>query len=189
MDPIPTHLLKANLSSLDPVIDYIVTVSIATGVFPSAFEKALVTPMLKKTKLDANKVKTYRPVQIYVCVQNHKKVVAVRFSKHFSDNDLYKKRQSPYRPNHSTETALLRVRNYLLCILDERKAGIIVLLDVSAAFDKIDHVNPHQRLLRAADKIYIKCFYSGLKEVWGHKKKGPVHLKSTDGMETFTDSR
>ena len=47
--------------------------------------------------------------------------------------------QSAYRPNHSTETALLRVRNDLLCILDERKAAILVLLDLSAAFDTIDH--------------------------------------------------
>jgi len=62
LDPIPTHLLKANLFSLAPVIADIVNVSIATGVFPSAFKQALETPMLKKTKLDANEVKTYRPV-------------------------------------------------------------------------------------------------------------------------------
>ena len=60
--PIPTHLLKNNLSSLAPVIADIVNMSIATGVFPSAFKKALVTPLLKKTTLDANEVKNYRPV-------------------------------------------------------------------------------------------------------------------------------
>ena len=62
LDPIPTHLLKNNLSSLAPVVADIVNMSIATGVFPSAFEKALVTPLLKKTTLDANEVKDYRPV-------------------------------------------------------------------------------------------------------------------------------
>ena len=67
------------------------------------------------------------------------KVVAVRFSKHLSDNDLYEQMQSAYLLNHSTETALLRVRNDLLCILDERKAAILVLLDLSAAFDTIAH--------------------------------------------------
>ena len=44
-------------------------------------------------------------------------------------------------------------------------------------------------LQRAADRNDIKAFYSGLKEVWGPKKKGPVQLKSTDGMETFPDSK
>ena len=147
MDPIPTDLLKANLSSLASVIDDIVNVSIATGVLPSAFEKVLVTPMLNKTTLDGNEVKTCRPVSNLSFVSKIvEKVVAVRFSKHLSDNDLYKKMLSPYSPNYSTETALLRVRNYLLCILDERGAGIIVLLDISAAFDTSDHVNPHQIL-------------------------------------------
>ena len=42
---------------------------------------------------------------------------------------------------------------------------------------------------RAADRNNMKGFYSRLKEVWGPKKKGPVHLKSTDGMETFSDSK
>ena len=35
----------------------------------------------------------------------------------------------------------------------------------------------------------MKGFYNGQKEVWGPKKKGPVQLKSTDGMETFSDSK
>ena len=44
-------------------------------------------------------------------------------------------------------------------------------------------------LQRAADSNNMKGFYSGLKELWGPKKKGPVQLKSTDGMETFSDSK
>ena len=140
LDPIPTHLLKANLSSLAPVISDIVNGSMATGVFPSAFKNALVTPLLTKTTLDANDVKNYRPVSNLCFVSKIiEKVVAVRFSKHSSDNDLYEQMQSAYRPSHSTETALLRVRNDLLCILDERNAAILVLLDLSAAFDTIDH--------------------------------------------------
>ena len=44
-------------------------------------------------------------------------------------------------------------------------------------------------LQRAADSKNINGFYNGLKEVWGPKKKGPVQLKSADGMETFSDSK
>ena len=44
-------------------------------------------------------------------------------------------------------------------------------------------------LQRAVDRNDMKDFYSGLKEVWGPKTKGPVHLKSTDGTETFSDSK
>ncbi|KAK2158127.1 hypothetical protein NP493_1824g00026 [Ridgeia piscesae] len=44
-------------------------------------------------------------------------------------------------------------------------------------------------LQRAVDGYDMKGFYNGLKEVWGPKQTGPVHLKSTDGMETFSDSK
>ena len=44
-------------------------------------------------------------------------------------------------------------------------------------------------LQRATDSNNMMGFYSGLKEVWVPKKKGPVQLKSTDGMETFSDSK
>ena len=44
-------------------------------------------------------------------------------------------------------------------------------------------------LQRAADSNNMKGFYNGLTEVWGPKKKGPVQLNSTDGMETFSDSK
>ena len=44
-------------------------------------------------------------------------------------------------------------------------------------------------LQRAADRNDMKGLYNGMKEVWEPKKKGPVHLTSTDGMETFSDSK
>ena len=54
-------------------------------------------------------------------------------------NDLFPTFQSAYRPNHSTETALLRVQNDLLRMVDDGNEAILVLLDFSAAFDTIDH--------------------------------------------------
>ena len=46
-----------------------------------------------------------------------------------------------------------------------------------------------EELQRAADRNDMKGCYSGLKEVWGRQAKQPVHLKSSDGLETFTDSK
>ena len=68
-----------------------------------------------------------------------KKIVADRFTCNLRENSLSEPTQSAYCQYHSTETALIRVTFDLLCALDDRKCGILVLLDLSAAFDTIDH--------------------------------------------------
>ena len=56
-------------------------------------------------------------------------------------NNLYPVLQSAYRQNHSTETALLKVKNDLLLNMDKGHVTLIllVMLDLSAAFDTVDH--------------------------------------------------
>lgn len=47
--------------------------------------------------------------------------------------------QSVYRKNHSTETASLRMRNDILVNMNKQRVKLLVFLDLSAAFDKVDH--------------------------------------------------
>jgi hypothetical protein len=54
-------------------------------------------------------------------------------------NDLDEPMQSAYKKMHSTETGLLKVQNDILCAIDNKKAVVLVLLDLSAAFDTVDH--------------------------------------------------
>ena len=58
---------------------------------------------------------------------------------YISLNDLVEPLQSAYKPHHSTETALLKVQSDILMALDRRHCVYLVLLDLSAAFDTIDH--------------------------------------------------
>ena len=67
------------------------------------------------------------------------KVVLLQLSHHLSVKNLFNRDQSAYRPGHSTETALNRVMNHLLLSLDSGNISILTLLDLSAAFDTIDH--------------------------------------------------
>ena len=62
-----------------------------------------------------------------------------RFRAHVSDHSLFTVRQSAYRAFHSTETAILAVHNGLVRAVDNNRVSLSVSLDLSAAFDMIDH--------------------------------------------------
>ena len=66
-------------------------------------------------------------------------VVSSQLCHHLASNNIMKPTQSAYRKHHSTETTPLAVQNDLLMAIDQKKAAVLVLLDLSAAFDTIDH--------------------------------------------------
>ena len=65
--------------------------------------------------------------------------VAARLSHYINENNLADTYQSAYRQHHGTETALICVNNDILTALDNGKLTALILLDLSAAFDTVDH--------------------------------------------------
>ena len=136
----PTWLLKECQGALLPVITLIVNLSLSTSTMPSELKEAHICPIIKKAILDCEILKNFRPVSNLAYLSKLiERVVAVRYTNHLQTNKLYDDMQSAYRKYHSTETALLRVQNDILQSLDSHGAAILVLLDLSAAFDTIDH--------------------------------------------------
>ena len=61
-------------------------------------------------------------------------------------NDLLTEHQSAYRSCHSTESAFLKVASYALLAADQGKLTLLGMLDMSAAFDCVDHIILVRRL-------------------------------------------
>ncbi len=141
LDPIPTWLLKDCKDVLAPLLTSIINLSLSSGVFPSQLKEATVTPILKKTSLDTENLKNYRPVSNLPFLSKLiEREVSHQFTAHLEANNINTKFQSAYKVLHSTDTALTRVQNDILQAVDREGGAILVLLDLSAAFDTIDHL-------------------------------------------------
>ena len=80
-------------------------------------------------------------------------MAANRLNCHVNNNNLHEVFQSAYKQGHSTETALVRVQNDILRTIDNNGCAILLLLDLSAAFDTVDH---HILLTRLSHRLGIK---------------------------------
>ena len=107
---------------------------------PGILKQAILKPLLKKPSLDSNDFKNYRPISnLRFISKTIEKCVAKQLIQHLHISDLGETYQSAYKRNHSTEMAFIRVHNEIAMAIDQHNSVILVLLDLSAAFDTVDH--------------------------------------------------
>jgi hypothetical protein len=140
LDPIPTSILKQSISVLAPTITNIINLSLSSGIFPPSFKQSIVSPLLKKPNLDKNNLSNYRPISnLSFLSKLTERIVKDRLTTHLGKHSLFNKYQSAYRMFHSTETVLLSLHNSIIQSFCKQQVTCLCLLDLSAAFDTIDH--------------------------------------------------
>ena len=140
LDAIPTHLLFQCIDVILPHLTHVINTSLSSGHVPEIFKSAVVRPLIKKPSLDKNVLKNYRPVSnLSFLSKLLEKIILNQVLEHLEKNHLLNPHQSAYRQGHSCETALLRIVNDLLSGLDDGNISMLAMLDLSAAFDTIDH--------------------------------------------------
>ena len=141
-DPFPTRLLMSHLYAIVPILQHIVNLCLTTGDFPISCKSSIVIPLIKKPGLDREMLNNYRPVSnLSFLSKVIEKVISIRILGHILDTNIVDRFQSAYRAGHSCETALLRVYNDIVTTVGKGNGSFLVLLDLSAAFDTIDHDN------------------------------------------------
>jgi len=146
-DPIPTRLLKDQVDVLSPFLTALFNRSLSLGVVPSGLKTAYITPRLKKPDLEPADVKSFRPISnLTVLSKLLERLVARQLLDHVSVHKLLPDFQSAYRAQRSTDTAVLKVLTDILTAADRSDLSMLTLLDLSAAYDTVDHTILLRRL-------------------------------------------
>ena len=137
-DVLPAKLLKQVIEELLPHLCVLVNKSLSTGSV-EGIKESIIVPLLKKAGLDAEILKNYWPVADLLFLSKlSERVVSIRLHEHMGMNNLHSKHEHGYKKYHSTETLLLCLVNDILLSLDCNHATLLLLIDLSAAFDTVD---------------------------------------------------
>ena len=138
-DELSSILLKKIANIIKPALALIINQSLCTGIFPSKLKIAKVLP-LYKNKGDCHLFDNYRPISLLPTISKiFEKVVHKQLYEYFTENNLFYKSQYGYRKGHSTELAALELADRISQHLDKGEIPIAIFLDLSKAFDTLDH--------------------------------------------------
>ena len=150
-DDLSMKLLKGIISSISKPLTLIINQSFATGIFPDRLKIAKVLPLFKKG--ENSLLDNYRPISILPALSKlFEKVVYKQLYAYFVSKKLFYKSQHGFKTLHSTETAALEFVDKILSCLDSGKLPISIYLDLSKAFDTLDH-----------DILFHKLKYYGIR--------------------------
>ena len=139
LDQMLTTLLKSVVDVVTSVITCIINMSLLSGEFCQNLKLAHLKPLIKKTGLDLI-FKSFHPVSNFSYISKLvERFAADQLADHAAKNGLSEYFQSAYRALNSIETALTHVSNDILLNIDNGKSTCLVVLDLSAAFNMLDH--------------------------------------------------
>ena len=137
-DNIDTYVIKLAKEDLTPVITHLVNLSISNQVFPNLWKCAKVIPLHKKDEVIYPK--NYRPVALLpITSKILERAIFLQLVDYLESNDLLHPSHHGFRRKHNTSTALLQMVDVWLEALEDDEVSAVVMLDMSAAFDVVDH--------------------------------------------------
>lgn len=139
LDPLPPRVLKECIKTLLPFLVVLVNYSLKQGSVDGLTE-AIIRPLLKKAGLDPNIFSNLRPISNLTFLSKLiERVVNIRITDHMKANNLDCHSQYGYKKHHSTETLLVHFLNEIMVAVDSKSGVVVLIIDLSAAFDTVSH--------------------------------------------------
>ena len=138
MDMIDGFSLKLAAPLIEDTLLHLVNLSLTTSHYPQYWKVSKIVPLHKKA--DKTNGENYRPVSNIIFIsQICEKAAFEQLSGHFNDNHLLHPNNHGFWKNHNTVTALAQLQDMWLRAADRGDISAALLLDLSAAFDLVDH--------------------------------------------------
>ena len=138
VDGLSNKLLKCVNNEITPPLTIIINQCFTTGVFPNKLKLAKVIPLYKKD--EENLLSNYRPISILPSLSKViERIMHNQVHSFFHRLNLYYNSQYGFREQHSTELATLELIDRITMELDKCNIPINIYLDLSKAFDTLDH--------------------------------------------------
>jgi hypothetical protein len=148
-DDISIHIVKSRAKEVSKPLTHIFNLTFLNGIIPDKLKVAVVTPVYKAN--ENNKFTNYRPISVLSCFSKLlEKLMCKRLMKFIEKNKLLSTNQYGFRKGRSTEHAIIELVDKITRAIDQGKYTIGIFLDLSKAFDTINH------------KILIKKLSGGL---------------------------
>lgn len=146
------------LNTVRPSLLGFVNSCLRFGTVPAVFKHAVVRPLLKKPNLNLTVLSNFRPVSHLSFLCRVLEKVFTQLQSFLENNYIYKKFQSVFKSHYSTESALFKVHNDIALSVDVKCPVVLVLLDLTVAFDTVD-----QSVLRSRLKNFVGIHGTALK--------------------------
>ena len=140
LDPINAKKLSHSYELAAPYIMAIINSCFSEAHFVVSEKRALIRPGLKKAGLDKEVLSNYRPISNLSLLSKYiERAMLDQLVPFLEQVEAISKYQSAYRKFHSTETALCKIHDELVNNVCMGKVTVLIFLDLSAAFDTVDH--------------------------------------------------
>ena len=154
IDGISLRFVRDSLPVMAVYYTVIVNTSIVTGKYPELWKHPLLAPVYRSG--DYDEVGNYCPIALLSILSKIiEKVIAIQLMEHLESNNLLSSTQHGFRANLSTETALLNVTDAIYDNIEENLITLMILCDLSKAFDSVDH----ETLLKKLNRVHVDRFW------------------------------
>ena len=163
-DNISSKLLIQLAPIIHSILRLIINQSLITGIFPQKLKTAMIIPIYKGKNSDEHEFVNYRPISLLPVISKIiEKVVHKQLYEYMSCNELFNDNQYGFRAKHSTEYAAMDFVDRLMNDIDKGQTPFAIFMDLSKAFDTLDHQILLQKLhYYGIHDIQLKWFESYL---------------------------